>query len=343
MVLDQLWLGFDAGRRAFFTVGRQHVKWGVGRFWNPTDYLHAVRRDPLALLDQRTGTFLARVQVPWERMGWSLQGVAILEPLLGRASNPFGSSAGGGTGGTGDEGESAAGNQVGNVGAGARAELLLGDFELGLDAVVQRGIRPRFGADLSGPLGELDVHAELALRTSSDVPLYRGSLAPLAFARFEPEGVRPMVVVGAEWSHRYSDSDAFTVGAEYFFNSNGYGDASLYPLLLAADAFTPFYLGRHYAAAFAALPRPGSWDLHTFTLSAIANLSDRSAVARLDWTVTVLTYLQLEAFLQAHLGRAGGELRLAFDVPANLGGTGLPAVRLGAPVVDAGVALRVSL
>ena len=170
VVLDQLWLGFDAGRRAFFTVGRQHVKWGVGRFWNPTDYLHAVRRDPLALLDQRTGTFLARVQVPWERLGWSFQGVAILEPLLGRASDPFGSSAGGGTGGTGDEGESAAGNQVGNVGAGARAEILVGDFELGLDAVVQRGIRPRFGADLSGPLGELDVHAELALRTSCRRP-----------------------------------------------------------------------------------------------------------------------------------------------------------------------------
>ena len=43
-VVDQLWVRFDVERAAFVTAGRQHVKWGVGHFWNPTDYLH--RRPP---------------------------------------------------------------------------------------------------------------------------------------------------------------------------------------------------------------------------------------------------------------------------------------------------------
>jgi len=230
------------------------------------------------------------------------------------------------------------------LGGGARAEVVLGGWELGLDAVAQRGIRPRFGIDLSGGLWELDLKAEVSLRTGSDVPLYQGSLA--AFAPREPRGVRPAVVAGADWAHKYSDEDSLTVGVEYFYNSNGYGygDRSLYPVLLLSNAFTPFYLGRHYLGAFLSLPQPGSWNLHTFTVSAIANLSDRTGVARLDWAMTLLTYLQLEAYVQAHFGSDGGEFRLGVDLPAQaVGGVAIPAVRLGAPSADVGLALRLSL
>ena len=34
-VLDQLWVNFDVARTVFVTAGKQHVKWGVGRFWSP--------------------------------------------------------------------------------------------------------------------------------------------------------------------------------------------------------------------------------------------------------------------------------------------------------------------
>jgi hypothetical protein len=342
-VLDQLWVRFDVERAAFLTVGRQHVKWGVGRFWNPTDYLHAVRRDPLAVFDERTGTTMLRVHVPWERRGWNFYGVAIAEPLVTQGTSPLVPSS--------QAPQAAASNELGAIGGGARAELVLGGWELGLDGVAQRGIRPRLGADLSGAVGEIDVRGELGLRTSSDVPLFARvagvpDSAPLVlrYAEREPSGIRPSAVAAAEWSHKYSDEDAFTVGVEYFYNANGYDDARVYPLLLAANAFTPFYLGRHYAGAYLVLPRPGSWNLHTFTLSAIANLSDRSAVARLDWSVTLLTYLTLETYLQSHLGANGGELRLGIDLPAQaLPGLAIPAVFVGAPLVDVGLALRLAL
>lgn len=342
VLLDQLWLRFDASSTAFLTVGRQHVKWGVGRFWNPTDYLHALRRDPLAVFDERTGTFMARVNLPWERRGWNLYALAIFEPLVTQGVSPFLSTAGGSTGPAAAAAGTGAGNQLGQVGAGARAEVVLGGWEIGLDGVAQRGIRPRFGVDLTGGLWELDVRGELALRTSSDVPLYRGGL--LSATTYEPSGIRPAAVLGADWAHKYSDEDSFTVGVEYFFNSNGYSDATLYPLLVANNAFTPFYLGRHYAGAYLLLPKPGSWNLHTFTLSVLGNLSDRSAVGRIDWSVTLLTYLQLEAYLQGHFGTNGGEFRFGIDLPSlAVGGTTTPPIFVGAPVADAGLALRLSL
>ncbi|HZH04534.1 MAG TPA: hypothetical protein VEY30_12180, partial [Myxococcaceae bacterium] len=63
LYLDQLWVRFDVARTAFFTVGRQHVKWGASRFWTPTDYLNYDFRDPLAPFDIRLGTNMIKVHL----------------------------------------------------------------------------------------------------------------------------------------------------------------------------------------------------------------------------------------------------------------------------------------
>ena len=54
-VLDQMWIRFDVAQRVFVTAGKQHVRWGTGRFWQPTDYLHLLRRNPLDVFDARRG------------------------------------------------------------------------------------------------------------------------------------------------------------------------------------------------------------------------------------------------------------------------------------------------
>ncbi len=343
-VLDQLWVNFDVGRRVFVTAGKQHVKWGVGKFWNPTDYLHPVKRDPLAVFDARTGTSLVKVHVPWEARGWNLYGIAMLDDVAGGSQ---------------------AASRLGRIAGGGRLEAVLGTAELGLDALLQDGHRPRFGVDLSAGIWELDLYAEAALRHGVDTPRWR-EVDPAAtsvldrYRQVDPRGFTPQVVAGGSWTRKYSDEDTFTLGAEYFFDDSGYRSASIYPVLLAVptagralgdDAlaaqqpFTPFYLGRHYAGVFALLPRPGSWNDTTFTLSVLGNLSDRSFVARLDHSVLALTYLRVETFVAGHFGHEGGELRLGFDVPPQLIGGGLytPRFTLAAPVLEAGVALRVSL
>jgi hypothetical protein len=353
--LDQLWINFDVGHRAFVTAGRQHVKWGVGKFWNPTDYLHPVKRNPLAVFDARTGTTMVKVHVPWEKRGWNLYGVALLEDAAGNPNLPV--------------------NTVGRVGAGGRAELVLGPAELGLDALVQEGHHARYGVDLSSGLGPLDVYAEAALRHGGDGShwVQGGPTHPCnppnpcvppsldGWQAVPTTGLTPQIVVGASFAANYSDEDAVTVGAEYFYNDLGYSDPAVYPfLLLGAPAvsptgalvaqdptsFQPFYLGKHYAGVYVSLPKPGSWNDTTFTLSVLGNLSDRTYIARLDHSVLVLTYLTIETYLAGHFGPKGGEFRFALpsDVATLFPSTGSGAyVPLGAPVVDAGIALRMSL
>jgi hypothetical protein len=352
-VLDQLWINFDVHHRVFVTAGRQHVKWGVGRFWNPTDFLHPIRRDPLATFDARTGTTMVKVHVPWEKRGWNLYGVAMLEDLAGDTTQPT--------------------NRLGRVGLGGRAEVVLGTAELGLDAIAQDGHHPRYGLDLSAGLGDFDIYSEAALRWGPDGehwvregPPPAGPLASLQGWVPESEGrLTPQVVVGATWAYKYSDEDSLTIGAEYFYNQLGYDDPSVYPFLLLGaptctstpcqpgdvvqqdpKAYQPFYVGKHYAAVNLTLPRPGSWNDSTLIFSVLGNLSDRSYVARLDASVLVLTYLTVETFVAGHFGQKGGEFRLA--VPSDLAALAASQSRsssfpTGAPLVDLGVALRVSL
>lgn len=352
-VLDQLWINFDVGRALFVTAGRQHVKWGVGRFWSPTDYLHPVRRDPLAQFDDRTGATMVKLHVPWEAKGWNLYGIALLDDPAGRGD---------------------AASQVGKVAGGARAEVVLGSTELGADALVRKGQRPRFGVDFSAGIWDLDVSGEVALRTSSDVQLWDDSNpgAQVILDRYERRkigGLLPQAVLGVSYAANYSDEDAVRFAAEYFYNAMGYDDAHIYPWLIAQPAlfadqpetvqaaiaaalagkgmdFTSFYVGRHYAGLSVLLARPGRWNDHTLSFSAIANLSDGSAILRLDHSVVVNTWLTVESYLAGNVGKEGGEFRFSLNVPpqpTSPTGPMTEPIRTQPPVLSGGVALRLKL
>lgn len=346
--LDQLWVNFDVARRVFVTAGKQHVKWGVGRLWTPSDFLHREPRDPLDPFDARTGVTMVKAHLPWEARGWNLYGVALLEdPRHG----------GGTSTGT-----------LGGIPAGGRAEIVLGTVELGADVLAGRGARPRWGVDVSAGVWDFDLHAEAAFGAARARWRERNPSAPIIalpggdprYVLEQPKGLSPQVVVGGTWEAKYSDEDALTVGAEYFFQESGYEDPHVYPFLAFGapaitssglvrqdpGAFTAFHMGRHYAGAFLLLPSPGSWNDTSFTLSVLGNISDKSAVIRLDHSVLVLTYLRVETFVQGHVGARGGEFRFGFDyaLPPELSSAfGVSSFGVKPPIVDVGVALRVSL
>lgn len=342
VALDQAWLRFDLARQVFFTVGKQHVKWGVGRFWNPTDFLTPQRLDPLAVFDERTGASMVKLHVPWEARGWNFYAIGLLDNA-GPAST------------------------LGRVGGALRAEIVLGPAELGVSGVLQRGRRARLGLDASSAVGPFDVYGELALKKGSDVDLYRlpagvsfDDVVPSLRDRgvdpveaYRPTDLTPQGTMGASYDFAYSDTDLATVGVEYFFNSTGYTTERAYPYLLFRNQFQPFYLGRHYAGAYLALLGPGSWEDTTVTVSTLGNLSDRSFLSRLDVNQRVLRYLSVNAFVSGNYGTRGGEFRFAteiepFDVPPSLlppgsGPQRFPGLVIPAPTVQAGLGLRISI
>ncbi len=328
VLLDQAWLRFDIERTVFVTVGKQHVKWGSSRFWNPTDFLSPQRRDPLALFDARTGASMVKLHVPWEAEGWNFYALAMLDNA-GPANN------------------------LGRIGGAVRAEVVLGETELAASAVAQRGRKPRFGLDLSSALGPLDVYAEAALTQSTDLPLYRlpeGTTQEDLFAgdiqveEYFPTGLTPQVSGGATYSFAYADNELATVGFEYFYNAMGYPTELAYPYLLSKGQFQPFFLGQHYGALYAVVAGPGSWDRTTFILSNLGNISDRSFISRLDVTHRALSYLTVEAFAAVHYGRRGGEFRFGLDIPPlTVDGQPFPGFKQPAPTFQLGMGLRINI
>jgi len=310
--LDQLWLKFDLENSVYFTVGKQRVKWGTGRFWNPTDFLNNETLDPLSVttFDERLGVSLLRVHLPIESWGANFYAIATLDD----ASRPA------------------------DVGGALRAEVLLGTSEWSASFAARRNNPLRFGSDMSAGVGPIDIRVEAAVQHKVRTPFYRGeyNTSPLSIAEFDLGGVAPedlpdalqaqlpgvlaarlpesysreddwipQVTVGAEYGFNYTEDDAIYLGAEYFFNDAGYSDATLYPVLFQSGQFRPFYTGRHYAGLYVALPQPGSWNDTTFTTSALGNLSDRSFITRLDYSLRLLTFLTFNAFVQGHLGDKG--------------------------------------
>lgn len=322
VVLDQLWLNFDIGRAVFVTAGRQHVKWGVSRFWNPNDLLHSDRRDALARFDARVGQSMVKVHVPWESLGWNLYALALLE-------NP---------------GQS---DTLGSVGGAARVETVFGTAELGLDTLVRKDARSKFGADLSAGLGPIDIHVEAVARKGTDGRRWREIEHPVPFGdTLESYNVQRWTAAasgGIAWAFNMTDKEAMTIGVEYFYNPAGYTKKKIYPWLIYNNEFTPFYVARDYAAAYVFFPVPGTNGNHTITLSNLANVSDKTAIARLDWGASLLTHLRFEAFASGRYGAAGGEFRFGLDLPPTvINGQFIPALSIPPPVAEAGVGLRVN-
>jgi hypothetical protein len=344
VLLDQLWLRFDIAHTVFVTAGKQHVRWGTGHFWSPTDFLHLNFRNPLDVFDARTGTTMLKLHVPIESKSWNFYAYGLSENINATQS-------------------------IGRIGGAARAEFVVDAAEFGIGALVRRDQDPRVAADLSFGVGDFDVYGELALTNSSesDRVLLDPTGQPMAvsaeqiaadpnapfkaavdarYPRYRFHDYRPQVVGGLSYSRKYNDNDTFTVGAEYFYNGLGYNNDTDAYLGLVLPHTVPlaqpapfFYLGQHYGALYITFPAPYKLDLHTFTLSTLGNLSDQSFITRLDYSLVLLTHLRFEAFVSARYGNQYGEFRFGAK-PVDVGGV---TISYPPAIMDLGVALRLAI
>lgn len=207
VALDQLWLKFDAARRVYFTVGKQPLRFGVGRFWNPTDFLNPTRRDPLAVIDERLGVSLVKVHVPFEAKGINLYAIGDFEGS--RAPD--------------------------ELGAALRAEVLVGQTEFAVSGYHRKDRPITIGADVSSGLGPFDLYVEAAAVHLDPVTAWTGDLdlARLPFPRLpQPVDRRgdwiPQVVAGVETAFNINDEDSLILAVEYFFNDAGTDRADLF-------------------------------------------------------------------------------------------------------------------
>ena len=287
--VDEVWAKWDYKKRLFFTYGKQHLKWGSGHFWNPTDFTANQPIDPFQPFDYRLGQEMLKIHLPVEGWGDNFYAVALLDNM--------------------DRNEDA--------GLALRAEFTLGKSgELALSAATRRGQAQKLGADLSVGVGPFDFHAEAAATRRDPRLFYRGSLsedsAPAPTSYTKPDTWIGQFVTGLEKTWKYSSTDNFTLGLEYFLNNLGYEDRWLELYSVANAQSTPLFAGRRYAAAYLLLPKPGPWDKTTILVSGIKNLSDQTSEVWLTDTWEFRPKTNLQLFVSGCRGNYGD---LCFRVP----------------------------
>lgn len=324
-VLDQAWLKFDIDRSVFLTIGKQHVKWGTARFWNPSDILSTQRLDPLLPYDPRLGNSMIKLDIPLESQKANFYAIALLD-------NPTPAST------------------LGQFGAALRYEKVIGSTEVGVDLVSRGGSNPVYRADMSAPVGPFDIYADGACVTGAATnyqlttgsPVSGASLASLYSAN-AVKGPFAQVTGGGNYSFAWRDNRQATIGLEYFYNQMGYTNSSIYPVLIFTGQYQPFYTGRNYAAIYLTAEGPDALKHTSYTFSTLGNLSDHTFISRIDLAWRVLTYLSFEPYIDAHFGPAGGEFNFALNTPPLTNqGTSVPAISLAPTLFDLGMALRMS-
>lgn len=287
--IDELWFKWDLNDQLFFTYGKQHLKWGSSRFWNPTDFTAREVRDPFALFDRRLGTELLKINFPQEKQGHNYYAVLQFDEA----------------------------KRNDDILLALRAEFSVGSSaELALSAQTGRANPHKLGIDLSSALGPLDVNLEAAATQRQQRTFYRGTIDAEKLELPQPyqdeDSWFYQASGGVRQTVKYNADDTFTVGAEYFWNELGYDERQLELYSLVFSQSAPLYAGRRYVGAYFLLPNPGNWDETSFFANAIANLSDQTYVSRLTATWEIVDAATLEVFASRCFGEYG---ELCFKVP----------------------------
>jgi hypothetical protein len=134
--LDELKIQFNLSKKVFWTLGLQKIKWGSGRFWNPTDFLNTTARDYFYGVDLRQGLPLLKAHLP---LGSSNFYLIALEN---------------------------SGNQLKQIQLALRSEFAFDFGEVTASFLSPRSSSAWLGIDGSMGLGDFDVNMEFAYRGS---------------------------------------------------------------------------------------------------------------------------------------------------------------------------------
>ena len=138
--LQELRISANLDHKLFFTIGRQKVKYGAAKFFNPTDFLNSQPFDFFLPSDERTGVDMVKMQIP--------SGTANLY-AVGLTGNPT-------------NGNPAGGYFRGELGYDGIANFLESG-EISLSGYLPKGLPGRGGFDISQGVGDLDVYFEGAM------------------------------------------------------------------------------------------------------------------------------------------------------------------------------------
>jgi len=309
----ELFADFNLNDKVYFRMGKSTVKWGVGYFWSPADVINL---EPINVLDaeaQREGPINFRVNVPIAGTQNNLYFYTILDSDY--ANIDFDTTA-----------------------LAAKAEFLLGNYEVGLGAYYRYDTAERGMLTLTGPLGDFDVFGEAMVSRGSAKTFVTGidSTSPFTVHTATVADNRENFFFSASAGFLYNNSNEnITAVGQYYYNGEGYSSTdrdslvSQAKLAIAAAAFSdPTQIaplsaslsslisgsGQHYAALMLSKGKLFGSDDLSASVIAVANLSDLSGLVKPSLSWSVVDNFKLTLSPMFFFGPAGsGEFSMAGD------------------------------
>lgn len=308
----ELFADFNLNDKVYFRMGKSTVKWGVGYFWSPADVINL---EPINVLDaeeQREGPVNFRVNVPLAGTQNNLYFYTILDSDY--ADIDFDTTA-----------------------LAAKAEFLLGNYEVGLGAYYRYDTAERAMLTLTGPLGDFDVFGEAMASRGSAKTYVTGIATDGTISYRASDDVRDSLFFSASAGFLYNNqNENITAVGQYYYNGEGYSNTnrdalvSQAKLAIATAAFTePSKIasltaslsslisgsGQHYGALMLSKGELFALEDLSASVIAVANLSDLSGLIKPSLSWSVVDNFKLTLSPVFFFGPSGtGEFSMAGDL-----------------------------
>lgn len=307
----ELFADFTLNDKVYFRVGKSTVKWGVGYFWSPADVINLESINVLDAEAQREGPINFRVNVPIA----GTQNNLYFYTILDSSDIDFETTA-----------------------LAAKAEFLLGNYEVGLGAYYRYDTAERGMLTLTGPLGDFDVFGEAMVSRGSAKTFVTSidATSPFTVNTSSTADNRGNFYFSASAGFLYSNqNENLTAVGQYYYNGEGYSNADRDSLVsqakLAMAAAFPSTTtiaslsaslaslisgsGQHYAALMLSKGELFSLEDLSASIIAIANLSDLSGIVKPSVSWSVVDNFKLTLSPMFLFGPSGsGEFSMAGDL-----------------------------
>lgn len=200
ILLDELFIDTEIGKKVFFRLGKQRISWGVGTWFKPSDVLSLAAIDPDDPTASREGPFAFKADMP---IGLNHAMLYLVPPLSGNA---------------------------GAFSAAGRYDWVVGGWELSFAGFgrTDMQVSPRAMFTFTGAIGSIDVYGEQVLLWGADRTFVKQGDTPGSYATYRlDDRVFLQSTLGFKYSKSTSQGFSLSLNLQGYYNGTGYADARI--------------------------------------------------------------------------------------------------------------------
>ncbi|HOD14923.1 MAG: hypothetical protein KBC90_12765 [Spirochaetes bacterium] len=273
--INEVFVDLNIGKRVYFRIGKQLLKWGVGYLWTPTDMISVEKRNIQDSSQVMQGTYGLKIHVPF---GTRANIYSFID--MNNAKH------------------------IADLAMANKVEVLFGKTELALSILLKQHNLPVYGFDFTSRVLTLDVHGEASLSYGDNRRKLRGwpwylalGSATVPVESLYLAGNRAYIFdrrVRGEWIGKASFGfgrgfdvrgvkERIRFDVEVFYNHAGY-DTHVFEkdflnatYFLTNGLYTPNYMGKYYVGGFITIREMFVQELSSM-INCVVNIREESSI-----------------------------------------------------------------